>query len=531
MQDSGGAQKALALADAFKHFEKSGFAFVEPILAKQGQEAGAAAGMQDAFGKKDANGNPILDEKGKPVKDFKRGLLQFNTYSKAYNNAALRSYTIHAQTDAETTAARLQVENPDPQAFIAKYAAARDAVIKEAPPEARESLNEMYTQRLSAGAQQLTMAQAVARREQGRTDVSEGVQMATDRIGQLMATNDPVKHALADEEQVKLNMMIDGAKNDGTLTAIEAEAVRKQSQRAITQETVTARFRNELDNPYGDPIGFIQRLKEVNKTSEALLPAEEEKLVNSLMSDLQEHNSLASAGRTAAAAAEKARLEAGDRQATADLLSGQLKRSTLLDMVRKQNLSPEVARTLLNELQTGDPGVDDSKTAFDVKTNLLHYTEQDIASMPGLKWTTRGELLLKRREEAQGWKGTQSAREGENRIDRALGIVPGTMIQTLSDEVKTQRNQALTEWYNEVEKLPAAERQGAVINTAEDVIGRYIRKANSAKAQDLSDAKARYITRAGDPSTMGTEERKKYDARLSKYDADISAAQAEAARK
>lgn len=517
--DTGASQAAQALAGAFKQFENGLSSFNTQLQTKRGQEAGAAAGADASFGKEGG-------------KDFKRSIMQFNAFSQAYNNSALRSYTIQAQSDMTTTAARLQLEaNSDPEAFSQKFGAVRDEVIKAAPPEAKAVLNEMYTQRLSEGTTRLIQEQAAAQKQQARTDLSEGIQMSTDRIAQLAASNDPAKHMEAEEEELKLHMMIEGASNDGTLTPIEAAAVRKQSQRAVTQQTVSARFRNELENPYGDPIKFIERLKEANKTSNALLPDEEEKLVNSLLSDLQEHNSLASAARTAQAHEEKARMEAGDRQATSELLAGTLTRSTLLDMVRKQTLSPEVARTLLNELQSGDPGVDDSKTEFDVRTNLLKYSEAEIASMPGLKWSTRGDLLLKRREEAQGWKGTQAAREGENRIDRALGIVPGTMIQTLSDEIKTQRNQALTEWYSEVDKLPADQRQGAVINTAEDVIGRYIRKANSAKAQDLSDAKARYITRAGDPSQMGTEERKKYDARLSKYDADIAAAQAEAARK
>lgn len=524
MTDTGAAQAAESLASAFKHFETGIGNFNTQLQTKRGQEAGQAAGADAQFGQRDAN--------GKTSKDFNRGLTQFSAYAQAYNNAALRSYVVRSQTDAETTATRLQLENPeDAEAFVTKFSAARDAVVKAAPAEARAALNEMYTQRLASGAAQVTQAQITAQRNSSRSDVSEGIAQSTDRIARALASNDPAQHVQADEEQVRLNLLIDGAHNDGTLTASEAASVRKQTQKAITQQTVTARFRNELENPYGDPVGFIQRLKEMNKTSEALLPAEEDKLVDSLLSELRESNSLTSAASTAQRAQEKARFEVGDREATAALLSGQLTQRTLLSMVRSQDLSPEVARTLLNELQTGDPGVDDSRVAFDVKTNLLQYSEQDIASMPGLKWTTRGDLLLKRREEAQGWKGTQAAREGEARIDRALGIVPGTMIQTLPDEVKTQRNQALTEWYNEVEKLPAAERERSVINTSEDVIGRYIRKAKSVEAQDLASAKASYIKRAGDPGQMGTEERKKYDARVSKYDADIAAAQAEAARK
>src|SRR5690606_2584583 len=100
-----------------------------------------------------------------------------------------------------------------------------------------------------------------------------------------------------------------------------------------------------------------------------------------------------------------------------------------------------------------------------------------------LTWKTRGELLLLKREQEASWKGTQAAREADARIERALGILPGTMIQSLSDEQKAALDQAKTEWYNEVDKLPPAERQGAVLSVAEDVIGRFIRKNKASEAQ------------------------------------------------
>jgi len=517
--DSGDAQAAQSLAHAFKTFETGLSGLNEQFQAKRGAQVGAAAGAEANFGKPGG-------------KDFNRGFLQNTAYAEAYNNAATRSYAIRAQADAEDTAARLQVEaNKDPHAFQATFGAVRDAVIKNAPAEARPALIEIYNKRLTEGVANLSHAQAQEAQSQARTDVSEGIQRSTDRIALLRASNDLDKHDEADVEQQKLGLLIDSARRDGTLTPIEADAAHKQSQKAITQQTVTARFRDELANPYGDPIGFIKRLKEVNKTSNALLPAEEEKLVDSLLSDLRESNGMAEYDIRKAKQEEHMRFEVGDRNATSDLLAGRLTQKKLYDLTQSQNLSPEVARTLYNELQKGDPGIDDSRVAFDVRTNLLHYSEQEIASMPGLKWGTRGDLLLKRREEAAGWKGTQAAREGEARIDRALGIVPGTMIQTLPDDVKTQRNQALTEWYNQVELLPPAERQGAVISKSEEVIGTYIRKAKSIEAQDLARAKANFIKRAGDPNALGKEERKKYDERLNRYDSDITAAQAEAARK
>lgn len=526
--DSGGAQAAQALAGAFKQFENTVNPYNTQFQAKRGEMAGAEAGADDLFGKKDAKGNPVVDEKGKKAKDFNRGFTQLSVYAQAYNNAALRSYTIQAEADMETTAARLQVEAADPETFSTKFAAVRDSVLKEAPPEARATLNELYTKRLAAGTVALVQAEAVARKNQGRADLSDGIQMATDRIAQLSAAGDPAKHFEAEEEELKLQMMIEGARNDGTITPIEAEAAHKQSQRAITQQTVTARFRNELENPYGDPIEFIERLKKANKTSNALLPDEEEKLVNSLLSDLQEHNSLKSAGAAQEAAEVKARFAAGDRQATTDLLSGQLTQRKLLEMVRKQELSPEVARTLLNELQTGDAGVDDARTKAMLEIDLLNYTREDILGTPGLSWGTKAELITKLEKQKEGWEGQPRAQHARDLIDGALGIIPGTFMAALTDDQKTQRYQARVSWYDEVSALPPAERESKAISVAQDVIGRYIRKNKSAEAQDLRDAKARRIAKL--PSTSGAE-RAKLEEQIAELDKKIAAAEAEAARK
>lgn len=510
---NGNADAARSLADALGSFGTTVSGIAQPILAEQGKQAGAAAG---------ATGNP----------EFKTGFKKLTAYSQAYNNAALRSYAIKAEVDAEEQAARLEIEAANnPEKFAATFGAVRDATLTGAPPEARATLAEIYAKRLGEGATRLQAAQATEIRNSQRADVSEGVSRATDKIAQMLASDDPEQHLQAEEEQVKLQLLLDGAANTGTLTRTEAQAAHITTQRAIIAQTVAAKFGKELDNPYGDPIGFILKLKEANKTSDALDPEEEGKLEAQLMADLREHNALQAAMHAGDASAEKARYEAGDREATSLMLSGRLTRRKLRDMVDTQNLDPSVARTLNNELDSGDKAGGDSAESFHVRTNLLHYTEQDIATNSKLSWKERGDLILKRREEAQGWKGTQAAREGEARIDRSLGIVPGTMIQALPDSVKTARDNALTQWYNTVDGLPAEERQNAVIPSAEDVIGRFIRKQKSVEAQTLRLAQQRYLEKAGDPSEMGPEQKKKYDERLRRFQADIAAAEAEAARK
>lgn len=515
--ETGDSEVAAQLARSLKAFETGLAETAFELRAQQGAQEGAAAG-----------------ESGDP--EFRAGLRAQTAYGRAYNNAALRSYAVRAEGDAEDQAARLEVEaQNDPEKFLATFGAVRDEILKTAPPEARATLSEIYGRRLNTGVARLRQAQAIEINKQARADTAEGVERSIDRIATLYASNDPRDYELALEEEAKLNLLIDGARNDQTISPTEWAALKKSSQRKITQQTVAARFRNELNSPYGNPVDFIERLKKENVTSEALSPTEEAELVDHLVSELQQHNALMSARLSGDNAAVRARYEQGDREATAMLFAGELTTDKLRTMVVQQRLDPGRATSLANELSSGGIAMDDPKEAFHVRTNLLKYSDQEIESNQKLTWKTRGELLLLKREQEASWKGTQAAREADARIERALGILPGTMIQSLSDEQKAALDQAKTEWYNEVDKLPPAERQAAVLTVAEDVIGRFIRKNKSAEAQALREAKARYIAqseqRFGKPEQLSETARKKYDARLQQFDAQIAAAEAEAARK
>lgn len=515
--DDGSAAAASRLAASFKQFSNTASGLGQEINADQGAEAGQLAG---------ATGDP----------GFKDGALKYTAYSRAYNNAATRSYAIQAEGGADDNAARLEVQaGTDPSHFEATFGAARDATIAHAPPEARGLVADIYNKRMGEGMARIIAAQQGEFKQQARVDVSEGVARSTDRIANWMASDDPTLHAQADDEQVKLGLMIDGAMKDGTLSETEAASAHIMAQRSITSQIATAHFKNELNNPYGDPVGFIERLQERNKSDNTLDPQEEQKLVTTLFETLRQKNALDSFDKRKNGQAEAMRYEVGDRTATAQLLAGTLNQHTLLQMVESQNLKPETARTLLDQLEKGDETKDDPKELFNVKTDLLKFTDQDIATHSGLTWKTKGDLIVERDKLATGWRGTQQAREGESRIERALGIVPGTDRKMLSDDELTQLNQAKTSWYDEVDKMDPVERQGAAIATAENVVTRYIRKKNADDAVAMRAAKARYIQRAqeehGDPGGYGSQLKAEYDGKLKRYEDMINAAEAEAARK
>jgi hypothetical protein len=466
---NGKSQTAQQLSAVLKDFELQGRQVLTDISTEQGRREGAEAGRTDHPG-------------------FRTGMASLTAYGRAFNDASTRSFAIKTEADADENANRLEAAaGTDPEKFRLTFGARRDAAIKNAPEEARAVLAEIYDRRMAGGVQRLQLAQQGQIREQARADVSEGIVRSTDRLAQLRASNDPALFEQANEEEIKVDMLIEAAVNDGTLSAVEGAALRVDSTRRATQQVAMYRFKNELDNPYGDPVSFIENLRNVNKTSNALPPDEEEKLLNSMMQELQEHNALARARVSASDLEQKQRWETGDRVATNAMLEGRLTANRLSQMIEDDELDPSVARTLYNELQSGGGDKpDDTQERFRVETTLLKQSEEDIARNTKLSWKTRRELTLKLREEMNGWKGTQQAKEAADRIDRALNIPPGMNPKAMTPEELQKRDRALTEWYGVVDTLPPDERQAKAIEMAEQTINKVIRSDAAKKAAKIS---------------------------------------------
>jgi hypothetical protein len=502
VQDNGGTAAAQSLSNAFKSFSNQALDVVGDLRAQQGQREGAAAGVS-----------------GQP--NFREGSKALTAYGEAYNNSALRSYAIHSETDLEDQAARLEVQaNNDPESFRVTFAAVRDAHLKAAPAMAVPTLQEMYDRRMSEGVRRLSTARTVEVRNQQRKDTSEGIDRQTDRIANLEAEDNPANEKRIAEERAKLDLLIDGARNTGTITATEANAARVDASRRITSQAITSRFRNELKKPGGDPVKFIERLKEANKKSDVLPPDEEEKLVTGLLGELREQNFLDAQGRAQDNEEERARYEAGDREATADMLGGTLTQKKILDMVEDKRLKPETARTLNNELTNGDAGKSDPETLYRLETNLLDYTDEEIEQQYGLSWADKSRLTLKKREWESGWRGTQEGREAAERIDRSLGIPPGGLNQLLPDPIRKARERALTDWYNSVDSLEPGVRQSQLIPKAEEVIGRVIRQNKQLELDNLKRRRDRVTQKIAAEQPSG-QAKKDIDAELQSLDAQI----------
>jgi hypothetical protein len=500
--ETGGSEAATALSHAFKSFSNAAAEVGSQWQADRGQQEGAAQGATGTL---------------KPV----TGFFSQTAHAKAYNNAALRSYAIKAEADAEDTGARLEVQaGTNPHTFAQTFGAVRDSTINNAPPEARAALNDIYNRRMGDGLARIGSAQAREVLTQARADTVEGISRSTDRIANWNATNDPAQHALADQEQEKLNLIIEGARRDGTISDVEAKAAYVHAQHSIVAQTVEAKFQLVLDNPYGDPVKFIQQLRTANKTSETLSPEEEAKLSDQLLAALRQHNTLASEASAAARAAMEAKLRAGDIASTDDMINGHLTIKTLSERMRNHDLSPEVARTLYDHMtSTAHEAKDDPAAKLHARVNLLEYTDDDILKMRGLTDATKGDLILERRKQAEGWQSTPKAREAIDMIDRRLGIVPGSNSAMLTISERTARDRARLALYDTVDPLPPAARDAAVIPAANEAIKKFIGENAADKADKQRRYKANFIQEnESKVKGMSKAERAAYDAQIKQYD-------------
>ena len=228
------------------------------------------------------------------------------------------------------------------------------------------------------------------------------------------------------------------------------------------------------------------------------------------------------------AAERKARMEAGNQAASAAFLDGSLTRKKLKEMVLNQEIDPNRATTLANELESNSGAkADDSKVLLQVETSLLDYSRDDVMTMKGLSNDTRRRLVMEWDRRSQGWESTQAAHTAFQRIDDKLGIIPGTNMALLSDERKTQRASARRELYDAVDALPPGERNGKILGLADVVIQKYI----SANSYESAQRYQRFIDQArADVAgrTLSPAEQATFDARIKDWESRRDKATAEA---
>lgn len=266
------------LAQAFSTFENATGEIAGKMRAAQGEQEGATAG---------AAGAP----------KFRSGIRAQTLYGQAYNNAALRSYAVRVEGDADETAARLENEaGSDPEHFRAGFGAARDALLKEADPQARALIAEAYNRRLSAGLVRIVDKRALEVKNENRVVTKQGAQNAVERYARLRAEGDV---AGAEQEKVKLEMLLAGAAKDGTYTPAEVQLLRREAHVGMLAKEEAAAFSQELQRPGSDPLAYIERLKQDFAGSETLSSEEENQVIDGLYAEWRQFHIINATQRAA----------------------------------------------------------------------------------------------------------------------------------------------------------------------------------------------------------------------------------------
>lgn len=131
--DNSAAQKAEALAGAFRSFSRTGAEVLGGLNAVQGAQVGAAEG---------AAGTP----------QPKTGWRALTRFGESYNSAAEVTYSNKLQTDIHERLSQLETESEaDPVKFQALTEAYSGELMKTVPPEYAPRIGQMMSARISAG--------------------------------------------------------------------------------------------------------------------------------------------------------------------------------------------------------------------------------------------------------------------------------------------------------------------------------------------------------------------------------------------
>lgn len=469
------------------------------VLSSFSQQAGqrytqarAAAGSQAGS---EVTGTPTL----------KSG---FTAFGRAYNDAASRNYLISQYADMEAQLGRAEAESgSDPDKFRAASEGMLRGVQKSAVPQLRGDLAAMYQRRIGEGTVRLTKMRIAEQKELNRAMLQKGLDTVSDSISRKFASGDPVAMQEAEEDEVHYALMVDGALNDGTVTPAEAETLKTEAAKRSTAQILTGMFENQIR--VGDPIAFISKVMQQPVAN--LSDAEKQGVVVDMFQRLNRYQALTAEDEQLQNAEQKSRWKEGERSATLSFLQGGLTIGGLSKMLANDQLDPAIARTLENQLSSPQRHVDDPDVKFQVETNLLSFEEEDIATAPGLSKATRADLILKRREEAEGWRSDPGAQEALRRIDVAIGMPPGgTIMANIDPTIMTKAGRAKSYFYDLIESTPEDQRRGQYIELGQKAIDYVQRDDNAAALERERRTLAQYQAQVGDASQLSGRQLEEY---------------------
>ena len=541
LPDNGAAARAEALSNAFREFSGVSQNVSNQFQARAGAIAGAASG-----------------DTGHP--DYKTGLLSLTSYARAFNNAATGAYAIQAEASAENDAARLRVQaNNDPNTFYATYTAARDAVVKNAPPMAQGMLMELYNRHLASGMAQISGDQAAEIQQTHKQEYDAGVQRAISRVAQLQGSDNVEDNLRGDDEHAKMTLLIQGGVNSGLYSPAEAQAMQIAAAKKITAQVFETKLDTELGKMQsssivnngiadsGDVVRLIEKFRQMHEdnlkdTDQPPVLSEDE--YNALMMNakqkLLQEQMLESSTRRTQDEQKLLQFENGDRTITVamgNMAQGTLRPTDLInmvtDMVHTADLRPEVGRAVLAAVQRGGDAPPSKQGLFYLENDpaVFDWKPQDYANAVNradINWPQAMELQKYVESKRQGFENHIPVKNAIRSLDSLL-LPKGITFETASDEQKMAHTNARVEVLRQLGAMNPAEVDSKAQQVANNVASEYQAKALDAKAQAYT-SQLTFIDKTFGPGGPSFKNKADYDARKAHFQDLAKQAQDQAAQ-
>ena len=387
--------------------------------------------------------------------------------------------------------------------------------VKDYTPTLLKDYEDQYSELLKKHSNPAALQALRSRGEAFRAEVAGGAVIFEANQGIKNTVDQVTKSSQSREKQVSYNpakfaTMLAEQEEVIRSANLPPDEVRKQldtSRENLAVAAVTTQASN-------DPVATLRMLhtepgKSGNAAIEALSPDGRSALLNFTRAELSRLVSNKAAADAASERAQRERHELGERNATLLLLRGKLTLGDLQRGVENDILDPTTARTLSTAMKAGDAETD-PKTLYFATANVADLDPETISTMPGLSWKDRGALLEKREKIAGTWQDSNEVQEANRRIDAALGILPGTVLATLSDAQKQAVAKAKTALYNNLSVMPVSDRTNMAIPQAELVIQEIIKSDGQKQAQVLRNQLKAYRAKFPNPDDLSAKGKSTY---------------------
>lgn len=263
--------------------------------------------------------------------------------------------------------------------------------------------------------------------------------------------------------------MLTAAFEGGTFDTDEALKMARESSVRLRSAMVVGEFDQAMAQ--GGGVDFIRRFAET--IPEGISPEEHDKLWSDLEARYSRHMKHEEDSRAEEEAARKERHRLGKAEITLQMMRGEP--VDLQAAIAADQVPSDWALTQESRAAQRGPAFDDEATKAFYTLNLLDYSEQEIMEDFDLTPETRAALVMERRElldDQEAWQSTQAAREAQRRIRTMVGIPEGIVVSGMQNSLMREANEALTQFYAEVEALPPEQRAAKTLEIADRIVVR-----------------------------------------------------------